>query len=72
MLKSVFLIFFRGPCFEAPVAILLKRIRHVSAEDPIPHHKEWLRKVILVAIELVVDIVIRGVVSKEKVEEIAG
>ena len=51
---------------------LLERVRHMSAENLVPSDEEWLREVVLVSVQLVVDVVVRSVVPEEDVEEVEG
>lgn len=50
----------------------LEGVRHVCSEDFVPHDEEGLREVVLVAIELVVDVVVSAVVAEEDMEDVPG
>jgi len=50
----------------------LEGVRHVCTADLIPHDEEGLREVVLVAIELVVDVMVSAVVAEEDMEDVPG
>ncbi|CAL9117647.1 unnamed protein product, partial [Musa textilis] len=58
--------------FKTATSPPLQLVRHVCSQDHVPCDEEWLREVVLVAVELMMDIVIRGVVPEEEVEDVPG
>ena len=48
----------------------LEGVRHVCSEDLVPHDEEGLREVVLVAIELVVDVMVSAVVAEKDMEDV--
>lgn len=56
---------------ESTSLAVLKSVRHVCSEDLVPHDKEGLREVVLVAIELVVNVMVGAVVAEEDMEDVA-
>lgn len=50
----------------------LKSVWHVSSEDFIPSDEEWLREVVLVAIELMMNIMVSSVVPEEEMKYVSG
>jgi len=61
-----------GPGFEASLFPFLKRVRHVCAKDLVPHDEEWLREIVLVAVQLMVNVVVGAVVVEQDVEGVEG
>jgi hypothetical protein len=48
----------------------LQSVRHVCSKDLVPHDKEGLREVVLVAVELMVDVMVSAVVAEEYMEDV--
>lgn len=57
--------------FESTARFLLECVRHESPQDLIPRNEEWLREVVFVPVELMVDIMIRSVVPEEEVKYVS-
>ncbi|CAL9762034.1 unnamed protein product [Musa acuminata subsp. burmannicoides] len=58
--------------FKTTTGPPLQLVRHVCSQDHVPCDEEWLREVVLVAVELMMDVMIRGVVPEEQVEDVPG
>lgn len=57
---------------ETTAGPLLQLVRHVSSADLVPCDEERLREVVPVAVELMVDVVVRRVVPKAQVQDVPG
>lgn len=64
--------YFDWPCLKPSSGSLVKRIRQVSTENPIPHHKEGLGEIVFGSIELMMNIMVSRVVSEEDVKGVSG
>ena len=61
---------FSWPWFDPSSFSLLDRVGHVSSKYLVPHHKKGLWKVVLVAIELMVNVMISTVVAEQCLEDV--
>lgn len=51
---------------------MLERVGHVCPQYLVPKDKERLRKVVFVAIELVVNVMVSSVVVEQRMEDVTG
>lgn len=60
------------PRLEPPFLSILDRIRHVRAKNLVPHNEERLREVVLVAVELVVNVMVSAIILEKNMQNISG